>query len=83
MRSVPIPLLCRDGFNEAYYGRPEMLLNAEARLAYSSWSFVEQAIVGRFALHLLGDLASGAWDERHGHLRRQPNLDGSLRLIVR
>lgn len=83
VRSVPIPLLCRDGFNEAYYGRPEMLLDEEARLACSSWSFVEQAIVERFALNLRGDLASGAWDERNDHLRRQPNFDGSLRLIVR
>jgi ubiquinone/menaquinone biosynthesis C-methylase UbiE len=30
---VPIPLKCRDGFNEAYYGRPERLLEPAARLA--------------------------------------------------
>ena len=24
-RTVPIPVHCRDGFNEAYYGRPEQL----------------------------------------------------------
>ena len=29
------------------------------------------------------DLASGAWDARHGHLRTQPSFDGSLRLVVR
>jgi SAM-dependent methyltransferase len=27
---VPIPLDCRDGFNEAYYGRPEALLDEKA-----------------------------------------------------
>lgn len=79
---VPIPLNCRDGFNEAYYGRPEFLLDAEARLACSSWSFVETAIVERFAQHLREDLASGAWDRRHGRLRRQPCFEGSLRLII-
>jgi len=31
--SVPIPLHCKDGFNEAYYGRPERLLEDGARLA--------------------------------------------------
>jgi len=40
---VPIPLLCQDGFNEAYYGRPEKLLDDEARPACSAWSFVDEA----------------------------------------
>lgn len=30
--SVPIPLGCTDGFSEAYYGRPERLLDPGARL---------------------------------------------------
>lgn len=38
---VPVPLECRDGFNEAYYGRPEMFLDPGARLACSSWSLVD------------------------------------------
>jgi SAM-dependent methyltransferase len=79
---VPIPLDCRDGFNEAYYGRPEALLDPEARLACSSWSLVPEAAVDRFVRHLSGDLASGLWDERHGHLRAQPFFDGPLRLVV-
>jgi len=31
--SVPIPLQCTDGFSEAYYGRPEALLDPGARRA--------------------------------------------------
>ena len=80
--SVPIPLDCTDGFNEAYYGRPEMLLRDDARLACSAWSFVSPEVVHRFKAHLADDLATGAWDERHAHLRRQPTYDGSLRLLV-
>src|SRR5260370_17009733 len=38
--SVPIPLDCTDGFNDAYYGRPEMLLDPAARLACSAWRFL-------------------------------------------
>jgi SAM-dependent methyltransferase len=82
VKSVPIPLNCRDGFNEAYYGRPEALLDDEARLACSSWSLVPKAAVERFIQHLSSDLASGRWDEKYGHLRTQPFFDGPLRLIV-
>jgi hypothetical protein len=44
---VPIPLDCTDGFNEAYYGRPEMMLDPAARLACSAWSFVADDLVRR------------------------------------
>ena len=79
---VPIPLQCRDGFNEAYYGRPERLLKAAARLACSAWSFVSEATASLYVDHLRRDLADGSWNSRHGHLRGQPEFDGSLRLIV-
>ncbi len=82
IRPVAIPLNCRDGFNEAYYGRPEMLLQHEARLACSGWSFVPPEAVARFILTLGGDLASGAWDRDYGHLRTQPIFEGPLRLII-
>ena len=80
--SVPIPFDCRDGFNEAYYGRPERLLDPAARLACSSWSFLGEAATVRFEAALQADLASGAWDAEWGHLRTAPQFDGSLRLVV-
>ena len=79
---APIPLDCRDGFNEAYYGRPEMLLEDGARLACSSWTFVDPATRAAYVEHLRRDLESGAWDEAHGHLRVQPEFQGSLRLVI-
>ncbi len=79
---VPVPLDCTDGFGEAYYGRPEALLDAGARLANSAWSFVGAEVEQRFDRALRADLASGAWDAAHGSLRTQPEFDGSLRLIV-
>lgn len=79
---VPIPLQCRDGFNEAYYGRPERLLDPAARLACSAWSFVSEETSARYVEDLRRDLQSGAWDRKHGHLRTAPEYDGSLRLIV-
>lgn len=80
--SVPIPLDCTDGFSEAYYGRPEKLLDPGARLANSAWSFVDPAMEQRFAETLGEDLANGVWDSRYGTLRTQPFFEGSLRLIV-
>ncbi|KUL38407.1 ubiquinone biosynthesis protein [Streptomyces sp. NRRL F-4489] len=78
---VPIPLDCTDGFNEAYYGRPERLLDPAARQACSAWSFVDPPAVDRFTAALRRDLADGTWDARHGHLRHQPYLEGSLVLL--
>ncbi|MEW4448133.1 class I SAM-dependent methyltransferase [Qipengyuania sp. JC766] len=79
---VPVPLDCRDGFNEAYYGRPEAFLNEDARLACSSWSLVPKSAIERFEAALSADLADGTWDAKYGHLRTQPFFDGPLRLIV-
>jgi hypothetical protein len=81
-RPVPVPLDCADGFNEAYYGRPEMLLDPAARRACSAWSFVDPAAVARFEAELRRDLDSGAWDAEFGALRRQPAFEGALVLIV-
>jgi SAM-dependent methyltransferase len=79
---VPVPLDCVDGFNEAYYGRPEGLLDPAARLSCSAWSFVGEDVHYRFATHLRGDLDDGTWDERFGHWRTEPTFEGSLSLVV-
>jgi SAM-dependent methyltransferase len=80
--SVPIPLNCTDGFSEAYYGRPECLLDPGARRANSAWSFVEAQAEARFVDRLDADLRAGAWDQEHGALRSLPSFEGSLRLLV-
>jgi SAM-dependent methyltransferase len=82
MHPVPIPFDCIDGFNEAYYGRPEMFLNADARLSCSAWNFISAEETERAVSRLEADLNDGAWDERLGHLRRQPFYEGSLKLYV-
>ena len=79
---VPVPLNCTDGFNEAYYGRPEALLDPAARLSCSAWSFVGAAVHDRFTADLSRDLADGTWDDRHGHLRTLAAFDGSLILVT-
>jgi SAM-dependent methyltransferase len=80
--ALPIPLNCSDGFGEAYYGRPERLLDPGARKANSAWSFVAPEVHERFEATLGRDLADGTWDATYGHLRTQSHFDGSLVLIV-
>jgi hypothetical protein len=79
---IPTPGDCTDGFFEAFWRRPEQLLDPGIRSAQSMWRLlepgVERAIVGRLA----AALRSGAWDSEHGHLRSQDSFDGALRLVV-
>lgn len=79
---VPIPIDCTDGFIEAYYARPEQLLNPSVRASQSAWGHVSPDAVRRFVTALRADLDSGRWDERYGHLRRRPQYTGSLRLVT-
>lgn len=81
VEQVPIPLDCTDGFNEAYYGRPEQLLIPEARSACSAWSFVAPELRETYARVLGEALESGAWDAAYGELRRQPIFEGSLVMV--
>lgn len=80
---VLTPLDCKDGFTEAYYGRPERFLEAGVRGAMSSWTMVDPERMARFVDDLRHDLEDGTWDARYGHLRTQPFYDGALRLIAR
>lgn len=80
--AVPIPIDCVDGFTEAFYARPERFLDPAVRASQSAWGFVHAAATDRAVDRLARDLGSGAWDDRYGHLRTQPEFVGSLRLIV-
>ncbi|MFI7387228.1 class I SAM-dependent methyltransferase [Streptomyces sp. NPDC049813] len=81
VESVPVPLDCTDDFNEAYYGRPELLLDPAARRACSAWSFLDDGARQEFDISLRRALGSGAWDEAFGQLRGRPVHHGSLVLV--
>jgi SAM-dependent methyltransferase len=82
VRELAIPIDCVDGFTEAYYARPERFLDPQVRRSQSAWTFVDDAAEERAVERLRQDLASGAWDERYGHLRSQPEFVGSMRLLI-
>lgn len=79
---VKIPIDCVDGFTEAFYARPERLLDPAVLRAQSAWTFVTEEVKTRFVNTLRDDLASGAWDRRYGEWRSRPFFEGSLRLLV-
>jgi len=82
VEEVAIPIDCVDGFTEAYYARPERFLDPRVRRSQSAWSFVDDADEDRAVERLRQDLESGAWDERYGHLRSQPEFVGCMRLLI-
>jgi SAM-dependent methyltransferase len=82
VRPLLIPLDCRDGFVDAFYGRPEALLDPAVRRGQSGWNFVAEDAQARFARRLSDDLDLGVWDDRFGHLRTQPEFVGSIRILV-
>jgi SAM-dependent methyltransferase len=79
---IPTPGDCHDGFFEAFWRRPEALLDPDVRSAQSVWALLEPGVEQRIVERLARDLESGAWDAEHGYLRQQDSLDGALRLVV-
>ncbi|MET7338833.1 methyltransferase domain-containing protein [Nonomuraea sp. NPDC005650] len=79
---IAIPVDCVDGFTEAFYARPERFLDPRVRASQSAWGFVDDEAEARAVDRLRRDLDSGAWDDRFGQLREQPEFVGSLRLVV-
>lgn len=73
---------CADGFNEAYWRRPEALLDPAVRACQSTWARIGRQAEARIIHRLEADLRSGEWDRQHGHLRDQESFDGSLALVI-
>lgn len=79
---IPTPGDCADGFLEAFWRRPEALLDPAVRGAQSMWALLAPGVQQRIVAQLAAALDSGAWDAEHGHLREQDSFDGALRLVI-
>ena len=67
----------------SFWAHPERVLDPQAREGTSGFARMPQGVVERVVSAVAHDLETGAWDERHGHLRELERLDVGLRLIVR
>jgi SAM-dependent methyltransferase len=79
---IPTPADCTDGFFEAFWNRPEPLLDPTVRASQSIWELLDPGVEDRIFERLAADLASGKWDADHGALREMPSYEGSLRLVI-
>jgi SAM-dependent methyltransferase len=79
---IATPGDCTDGFFEAFWRRPERLLDPAVRSAQSVWALLEPGVERRIVERLAAALESGSWDAEHGHLRAQESFDGALRLVI-
>jgi SAM-dependent methyltransferase len=66
----------------AFWGRPEAYCDPAIQATMSMFSLLDASVVEAGVARLRADLASGAWDERHGHLRRQERYDMRYRIVV-
>ena len=79
---IPTPGDCEDGFFEAFWRRPEALLDPAVRASQSMWTLLGPDVEERIVERLADAMASGAWDAQHGHLRELDSYDGALRLVI-
>jgi SAM-dependent methyltransferase len=77
-----IPGDCRDGFGEAFLGRPEAYLDPGVRANMSAFRLLAPDDLAAGLDRLRRDLAAGAWNARHGHLRHLPAFDTGHRIVV-
>lgn len=77
-----MPAATPDWTFAAFWAHPERVLDPDARAATSGFARMEAEVVDRVVSAVDDDLRSGAWDERHGHLRALQALDVGLRLVV-
>jgi SAM-dependent methyltransferase len=82
VEDIPTPGDCEDGFFEAFWRRPEALLDPAIRASQSMWALLEPGVEERIVARLDEALSSGAWDAEHGHLRDLDSYDGALRLVI-
>jgi SAM-dependent methyltransferase len=79
---VPVPWDCTDGFQAAYWRRPERYLEPGVRASISRLAQLDPAIVDAAMVRLADDLETGRWHRRYGHLLARAEMDWGYRLVV-
>ena len=82
VRTLLVPHDCTDGFGVAFWRRPEAYLDPDVQAGMSWLALLSEEHRAAGTERLRADLASGAWERRHGHLRGQDAYDGGYRLAV-
>lgn len=79
---VPIPADCADGFDAAYWRRPEAILDPAIWQATSALSLIPAGDRIAGMTRLSADLATGRWHQRYGHLLALDQLDLGYCIVI-
>jgi SAM-dependent methyltransferase len=79
--NIKVPLDCTDGFQEAFFGRPEYFLREEVRQSQSAWGFIQKELEMKYVEHLRRELEEGSWDKKHGIHRHMKEFEGAYRML--
>lgn len=82
VQAVPIPWDCKDGFQAAYWRRPEQYLLPQVRASISTLAVLPQQTVALAMQRLAADLRSGAWAQRNAELLSRESFDFGYRLLI-
>ena len=82
IRTFEIPFDFIDGYQPAFWRRPEAYLDPRIRGASSTFAQLPEAVVERAMDRLRADLRSGAWRDRHRELLDTDRMDYGYRLLV-
>jgi ubiquinone/menaquinone biosynthesis C-methylase UbiE len=82
IHDFPLPADLIDNVMYAPWNRPETYLDPAFRANTSGFALTDPVIVERRVETLRVDLASGAWDARHGALRTRDSYDAGYRFVT-
>jgi SAM-dependent methyltransferase len=82
MLPFSIPHDFTDGFQCAYWRRPECYLDPVIRQASSTFAQLPPSVVEPAIARLRADLDSGTWHRRHADLLAQQTMDYGYRLLI-
>ena len=82
VEAVQVPWDCTDGFQGAYWRRPQSYLEPEVQACMSALAQLPTDVVSRAMKQLATDLEDGTWQQRNGRLLTLDELDLGYRLIV-
>ncbi|WBO65762.1 class I SAM-dependent methyltransferase [Streptomyces camelliae] len=78
----PVPHDFTDGFQIAYWRRPEFYLDPVIRQASSTFAQLPPSVVDAAIARLRADLDSGTWHRRHADLLCEQAMDYGYRLLI-
>jgi SAM-dependent methyltransferase len=82
IQTFEIPHDFTDGFQAAFWRRPEMYLDSEVRAASSTFASLSPELVLPGIERLRQDLETGKWHQTYGELLKQEGVDYGHRIVI-